>query len=62
MFPLSEAITKKVLNHESGLDDQGLDIEKFTYGVGTSHVYAAHTLIKVALASLAYVDIASEHR
>jgi hypothetical protein len=61
MFPISEAMAKKVLNYESGRDDHGLDIEKFAYGVGTSHICAAHTLIKVALASLACVDMASEH-
>jgi hypothetical protein len=44
MFPLTEAIANKVLRYEAGHDDRGLDIAKFTYGVGTSHVCAAHTL------------------
>jgi hypothetical protein len=44
MFPLSEAITKKVLRYEAGYDDRGLDIAKFAYSVGTSHVCVVHTL------------------
>jgi hypothetical protein len=44
MFPLSEAIATKVLCYEAGHDDRGLDIAKFAYCVGTSHVCATHTL------------------
>jgi hypothetical protein len=51
----------KDLRYEAGRDDQGLDISKFTYGVGTSHVCAMQ-YIKVVLASLACVDIASGTR
>jgi hypothetical protein len=55
------AITTKVLRYEAGHDDRGLDISKFTYGVGTSHVCAAQ-YTKVVLASLACVDMASGTR
>jgi hypothetical protein len=51
------AITKKVLRYEAGRYDKGLDISKFTYGVGTSHVCATQ-YIKVVLASLECVDMA----
>jgi hypothetical protein len=46
------AITKKVLCYEAGRDDRGLDISKFAYGVGTSHVCVTQ-YTKVVLASLA---------
>jgi hypothetical protein len=44
MFLLSDAIANKVLRYDVGHDDRGLDIAKFAYGVGTSHVCATHTL------------------
>jgi hypothetical protein len=44
MSRLSEAIAKKVLRYEAGHGDRVLDIAKFAYGLGTSHVCAAHTL------------------
>jgi hypothetical protein len=52
------AITKKALRYEAGRDDRGLDISKFTYGVGTSHVCSMQ-YTKVVLESLACVDMAS---
>jgi hypothetical protein len=50
--------TKKVLRYEADSDDRGLVISMFAYGVGTSHVCAKKNS-KVALASLACVDMAS---
>jgi hypothetical protein len=55
------AITKKALRYEADRDDQGLDISKFTYGVGTSHVCATQ-YTKVVLASLACVYMDSGKR
>jgi hypothetical protein len=52
------AITRKVRRYEAGRDDRGLDISKFAYGVGTSHVCAMQ-YTKVVLVSLACVDMAS---
>jgi hypothetical protein len=54
------AITKKVLWYEAGHDNRGLYISMFTYGVGTIHVCTTQ-YTKVDLASLACVDMASEH-
>jgi hypothetical protein len=45
--------------HFTCINDRGLDIYKFTYGVGTSHVCAKQNT-KVVLVSLACVDMASE--
>jgi hypothetical protein len=60
MFSLTCAITNKDLCYEAGSDDRGLQISKFTYSMGTSHVCVMQ-YTKVNLASLAYVDMASEH-
>jgi hypothetical protein len=60
MFSLTCAITKKDLCYEAGCDDRGLDKSKFTCGVGTRYVCATQ-YTKVDLASLACVDMASEH-
>jgi hypothetical protein len=60
VFSLTCAITKKDFRYEADHDDRGLDISKFTYGVGTSHVCATQ-YTKVDLASLACVDMALEH-
>jgi hypothetical protein len=60
VFSLTCAITKKDLCYEADRDDRGLDISKFTYGVGRSHVCATQ-YTKVNLASLACVDMVSKH-
>jgi hypothetical protein len=60
VFSLTCAITKKDLCFEADHDDRGLYISKFTYSVGTSHV-CARQYTEVNLASLACVDMASEH-
>jgi hypothetical protein len=60
VFSLTCAITKKDLCYEDGYDDRELDIFKFTYSMGTSHVCAMQ-YNKVELASLACVEMASEH-
>jgi hypothetical protein len=52
------AITTKVLQYEDGHDYREIDISKFAYGVGTSHVCATQ-YTKVSLASLECVDMAS---
>jgi hypothetical protein len=60
MFPLSEAIAKKVLCYVAGRDDRGLDIE-----VCIRHGYKpckCHAHTKVALASLACLDMVSKYR
>jgi hypothetical protein len=61
MFSLTCAITKKVLRYEADRDNRGLDISKFVYGVGTSHVCTTQ-YTKVVLASLECVYMTSGTR
>jgi hypothetical protein len=58
--PLRVQSLIKYLSYEAGRDDRVIDISKFTYGVGTSHVCVMQ-YTKFNLASLACVDMASKH-